>query len=75
MLTNDELITALHCCNNGRTACTSCPLYGLMNHDCLAMLHEYTINALVESTALVGRIKAMLDDANDTIDSIRSICP
>lgn len=75
MVTTNDLITALHCCNEGRTGCKSCPLYGLKNHDCLTVLHEYTINALVDSTALVGRIKAMLDDANDTIDSIRSICP
>lgn len=74
-MTNDDILTALHCCNDGRTGCTSCPLYGLRNHDCLSMLHSYAITALVDSTALIGRIKAMLDDANDSIDAIRSICP
>ena len=74
-LTNDELITALHCCNDGRTGCTSCPLCGLRTHDCLSVLHSHAINALVDSTALVCRIKAMLDDVNDSVDAIRSICP
>ena len=73
--TTDELITALHCCNDGGTECSSCPLYSLSRHGCRAILHESAINALVDSTALVARFKAMLDDLNDAVDSIRALCP
>ena len=73
-LTTSEIVTALHCCNEGRTGCSSCPLQRLSRHGCMSILHESASNALVDSNAHVARLRAMLDDLAISLDSIRKMC-
>lgn len=63
-MTDDEIITALECCNNGllKHPCLICPLK--MDDDCEYILLKRALDIINRQKAEIERLKAEIEEAN-----------